>query len=170
MSNMNTQRNSLITNLSKKLGSSRPGAWLFARILHYLDHFVLKTSQGKHSLTGGLTGLPIVTVTTIGAKSGLKRTLPLVYIQDPADSNRFALIASNFGQAHNPAWYYNLKAKPRAVCTLEGKTGEYQAHEATGAEYEKFWQKACGIYEGYTQYKQRVGDRHIPILVMTPLI
>ena len=40
--------------------------------------------------------------------------------------------------------------------------------EAKGEEYEKFWQYAVNIYFGYPLYEQRVGERHIPIMVMTP--
>jgi deazaflavin-dependent oxidoreductase (nitroreductase family) len=116
-----------------------------------------------------LTGLPEVMVTTIGAKSKLPRTLPLVYIRADADAKTFALIASNFGQRHNPAWYYNLKAHPVATCVLDGQTGEYSAREATGAEYDKFWQNTVDTYFGYALYKQRASHRHIPILVLSPV-
>ncbi|MCB0032808.1 MAG: nitroreductase family deazaflavin-dependent oxidoreductase [Anaerolineales bacterium] len=158
-----------LTRLSQTIGATRPGAWLFARFLHDLDQFVLHQSKGQHSLTGDLAGLPIVTVTTIGAKSGRQRTIPLVYVTDPADSQSFALIASNFGQTHHPSWYYNLKAHPQAICTINGQTHHYQAREATPAEYKKFWQAAVTLYNGYTKYKERVGNRHIPIFVLTPI-
>lgn len=166
---MNGKQYSWLKQLSQKIGASRPGAWLSIRVLHYLDRFVLRQSKGQRSLTGDLAGLPIVTVTTIGAKSGRQRTIPLVYVADPADSQTFALIASNFGQHHHPGWYYNLKAHPQAICTINGQTHRYLAHEANPVEYEKFWQAAVTLYNGYTKYKERVGNRHIPILVMTPL-
>jgi deazaflavin-dependent oxidoreductase (nitroreductase family) len=120
-------------------------------------------------MTSLLAGLPVVLVTTTGAKTGRPRTLPLLCIRDESDPNTFALIASNWGQRRNPAWYYNLKTNPRATCTIEGRTGEYIAHEATGEEYERFWRYAENIYIGYPRYKQRAGRRHIPIMVMTPV-
>jgi deazaflavin-dependent oxidoreductase (nitroreductase family) len=97
-------------------------------------------------------------VTTVGAKSGLPRTLPLMRIRDGADPRTFALVASNWGQRHNPAWYHNLKACPHARCSFGGQTGEY----------EKFWQRAVDAYIGYPLYQQRAGGRHIPIMVMSP--
>lgn len=66
-------------------------------------------------------------------------------------------------------WYYNQKANPQAVCSIRGKSGSYQAHEAQGEEYERFWQAAPNIYLGYPLYKQRISGRRIPIMVLTPI-
>ena len=120
-------------------------------------------------MTGLFTGLTVVIVTATGAKSGLPRTLPLLCIRDEQDSATFALIATNWGQEHYPAWYFNLKANPRAVCSIAGKTGQYLAHEAAGEEYARYWQDAADTYKGYPLYKQRIHGRKIPIMVMSPL-
>ncbi len=105
-------------------------------------------------------------LTTTGAKSGLPRTVPLLYIRDENHPNSFALIATNWGQRTYPAWYFNLKANPEALCVIEGKAGSYLAHEAAGDEYDRFWQYATNTYFGYTLYKQRISGRRIPIMVM----
>ncbi len=112
-----------------------------------------------------LTGLPVVMVTTTGARTGQHRTSPLAPIPDPERVGRFALIASNFGQHRLPAWYFNLKKNPRAVCSADGRGVPYVAHEAAGDEYDRFWGYAVDIYFGYALYKQRAG-RRIPIMVM----
>lgn len=150
----------------QKIASSRPGAWFFARTLPYFDRVVFKLSGGRATMTSALAGLPVVLLTTTGAKSGLPRTLPLLFIRD--DPDRFALVASNWGQRHYPAWYFNLKANPRAIGSICGQTETYVAHEASGEEYERFWQYAANTYIGYPLYKQRVGERRIPIMIMTP--
>ena len=74
--------------------------------------------------------LPLVTLTTIGAKSGQLRSTPLVGIPD---GERLVLVASNFGQGHHPAWYYNLVKNPSASVTIAGATRNYVAAAATGA-------------------------------------
>jgi deazaflavin-dependent oxidoreductase (nitroreductase family) len=155
--------------LMQKFASSRPGAWVSSRLLHHLDLFFLKVSNGRWMLTSLLTSLPVVILTTTGAKSGLPRTLPLLFIPDEQDSTAFSLIASNWGQTHYPAWYFNLKANSHATCSIDGHIGEYLAHEASGEEYERFWRYAVNMYAGYHFYKQRVGKRRIPIMVMKPL-
>jgi deazaflavin-dependent oxidoreductase (nitroreductase family) len=152
----------------QKIASSRPGAWFFARTLHYFDRVVFKVSGGHVTMTSALAGLPVVLLTTTGAKSGLPRSLPLLCIRNERNPDRFALVASNWGQHHYPGWYFNLKADPRATCSIRGQTGTYVAHEASGEEYERFWQSAANTYLGFAIYKQRVGERRIPIMIMTP--
>lgn len=147
--------------------STRPGIWFFSRILHHIDRALLKLTKNKTTLTGLLAGLPIVILYATGAKSGLAREVPLVYIEDETDPNRFALVASNYGQRHHPTWYFNLKANPQAICSLKGRSGVYNAHEAVRDEYDRFWQAALETYPGYHNYQKLAGGRRIPIVVMT---
>ena len=160
---------SLLNSLIQKIASTRPSAWFFARTLHHVDRVVLKLSRGRATLSSLLAGLPVVILTTLGAKSGRPRTLPLVCIRDERDERRFALIASNFGQQHYPAWYFNLKKNPEATCSIRGQSGKYVAHEAQDDEYQRFWQYAVDTYVGYSLYKQRLAKRRIPIMVMMPV-
>jgi len=165
---MTNKRYSPLQSLIHKITSSRPGAWLASRTMHHFDHMFLKLTGGRSTMTSLVAGLPVVILTTTGAKSGLPRTLPLLCIRDEQDPTTFALIGSNWGQAHYPAWYFNLKANPQATCSIQGEIGEYMAHEAGGEEYERFWQYAENTYLGYLLYKQRTGKRRIPIMVMIP--
>ncbi len=153
----------------QRLAASPPGAWFYARTLHHFDRLVLKLSGGRSTLTSLVTGLPVVVVTTTGAKSGKPRTVPLLCIRDQHDPTIVAVIASNWGQHHYPAWYVNLKANPRAACAIAGQIGSYVAHEAVGEEYKRFWRYAADTYLGYPLYQQRTGGRRIPIMIMTPL-
>jgi deazaflavin-dependent oxidoreductase (nitroreductase family) len=151
----------------QRIASSQAGAWLFSRILHHFDHAFLTVTRGRTTLAGLLTGLPVVVVVTTGAKTGLPRSIPLLCIFDDDHTNAFAIVASNWGQRHLPAWYFNLKKNPRAACSINGKSSEHIAHEAFGDEYDIFWQRATSTYLGFTVYKQRAGARRIPIMVMT---
>lgn len=144
---------------------TRAGSWVFARTLHHFDRPVLRLSRGRYSLTSLFTGLPVVIVTTIGAKSGQPRSLPLVALPD---GENVILIASNFGQKHHPAWYYNLQAHPEVQLTYEGKTVTYAARETSGEERERCWQRAVDLYSGYAAYKQRAEQRQIGVFMLTP--
>jgi deazaflavin-dependent oxidoreductase (nitroreductase family) len=150
----------------QNFASSRPGAWFGSRVLHQLDRGIFRLSGGRKTLTSYLSGLPMVVLTTTGARSGLKRTTPLVAIRKRTDDTCFALVASNWGQDHHPGWYHNLKANPVVTCTIHGVSRVYRAHEASGQEYDAYWQCASQVYFGYTLYKRRVGDRRIPIMVL----
>jgi F420H(2)-dependent quinone reductase len=149
----------------QRIAATSLGARLLVPSLHRVDRFVLRASGGRTTATAAAAGVPMLTLTTIGAKSGQLRSTPLIGIPD---GDRLVLIASNFGQAHHPAWYYNLKKHPQATVALKGRTGDYVASEAEAAEYDRLWQKAVTLYAGYAAYKTRTGGRPIPIIVLTP--
>jgi deazaflavin-dependent oxidoreductase (nitroreductase family) len=155
--------------MMQRIGASRAGAWFFSLTLHHFDRAFMSLTGGRTTLAGVMTGLPVVVVTTTGAKCGLPRLIPLLRIRDERNPNTFALVASNWGQHHYPAWYFNLKANPRAVCSSHGKTREYLAHEAVGDEYASFWLRATKTYIGFPLYKERASGRRIPIMVMIPV-
>jgi deazaflavin-dependent oxidoreductase (nitroreductase family) len=154
-----------LRRIIQRTASTRAGAWFFARTVHRLDLPVIRLSKGQHSLTSVLAGLPVVTLTTVGARSGRRRTTPLVAIRD---GEKVVLIASNFGRAHHPAWYHNLRANPEARLTIHGRTGHYVAREVTGAKRERCWERAVDLYAGYAAYKERAGGREIPVMVLMP--
>jgi len=151
----------------KRIAATRAAAWLFSHILHHVDRPLLRLSRGRYSATGILTGLPVVTLTTTGARSGLARSLPLVGIED---GDRVVLIASNYGRSHHPAWYHNLRANPEVTLSVRERTGAYIAREATASEREVYWRAAVAMYAGFAAYEQRAGRmaRRIPIMVLTP--
>lgn len=152
--------------LIKRLVSLKPLAWLFARLLHHVDLRVLRWTKGRASLTSALTGLPIVTLTTIGAKSGLPRNLPLVGIPH---GEEIVIIGSNFGQKHHPAWVHNLRVHPQAEVTLHGVRRTYRARQVEGEAREQLWRMAVHYYPGYENYRRWAGKREIAVFVLTPI-
>jgi deazaflavin-dependent oxidoreductase (nitroreductase family) len=168
MARMGKKQYSLLHRLNQRFGASAAGSWIYSRTLHRLDRGWLKVSGGRMTLTSLLAGLPVAILTTTGAKSGEKRTYPLLFVRDEADANKLAVVASNYGKPNNPSWYYNMKANPRVTCDIRGEVGEYIAREAEGEEYDAFWQSAVDMYIGYPGYKRRASNRHIPIMVLTP--
>jgi deazaflavin-dependent oxidoreductase (nitroreductase family) len=113
-----------------------------------------------------LTGLPVVVITTTGAKSGKPRTIPLAGIPD---GEKIILVPTHFGQHTYPAWYYNLLANPRAQLQQNGKPREYISRIANQDEWEDFWNLAVHYYPGYQSYRERSGDRDIPLFVLEPV-
>ena len=165
---MAIRRYSPIHSFFQQIASSPFGTWLFYHTARTADGIFLKLSSGRLALTTLLTGLPVLILTAIGAKSGLPRSLPLVFVRDPLAPEKLAIVATNFGNPHHPAWYFNLKANPRAMCAINGEVKAYIAHEVQDVEYDRLWQCASEAYIGYPRYKVRAGKRHIPIMVLTP--
>ncbi|HEX5526674.1 MAG TPA: nitroreductase family deazaflavin-dependent oxidoreductase [Solirubrobacterales bacterium] len=101
----------------------------------------------------------------VGAKSGIKRTSPLQYIEDGDD---VAVIASKGGYSKNPAWFYNLKANPDTTVQIGDERRPVHARVVTDPEErERLWAKAVSIYRPYEDYKARAG-RQIPLVVLEP--
>lgn len=142
----------------------RPVTALLARILHHADSALFKITGGRHSLAE-IVGLPIVQLNAIGAKSGKPRSIPLVGL---FDGEKIALIGSNFGQKHNPGWYYNLTAHPNCEVVKGGRLLRFTAREIFDAERETYWQMALSHYAGYQKYKERASHRHIPVMLLEP--
>jgi deazaflavin-dependent oxidoreductase (nitroreductase family) len=144
----------------------RPMSWFYARSLHHVDRLVYRATGGRATFVSWVAGLPIVMLTTTGAKSGRRSTLPLVALPD---GDRLVVIASNYGQERNPAWYYNLRADPRATVVFEGTTRAVVARELEGEERDRHYERGIEIYPGWTAYRKRAAHRRIPVLELTPV-
>jgi deazaflavin-dependent oxidoreductase (nitroreductase family) len=145
------------------LGSSKPGAWSFARLLPPVDRLLDRTTHGRWSAPALLAGLPVLMVTTTGRRSGRPRTTPLISVPIGDD---LALLGTNFGGPDTPAWVFNLEAEPRATVTHGGHTIEVVARPATDAERAEVWAASEDVYAGYAKYRTRVHDREIRIFVL----
>ena|SRR6266498_3541629 len=142
----------------------RPVTAFFAPRIHRIDKVILKLTKGKYTASEVL-GWNIIQLTTLGAKTNQPRTMPLIAL---LDGEKIALIASNFGREHNPAWYYNLKAHPQCEVQWNERTGIYIAREVGGEEYEEYWRLGISSYAGYEKYKERAAHRHIPVMLLEP--
>lgn len=134
--------------------------------LHKIDTAVLNWTGGKKNLTQMLTGLPVVVITTTGAKTGKPRTIPLAGLPD---EDRIILVPTHFGQHTYPAWYYNLCANPTAQLHQNGLIKEYTARTADPDEWDHYWNLAVHYYSGYQAYLERSGEREIPLFVLEPI-
>jgi deazaflavin-dependent oxidoreductase (nitroreductase family) len=146
-----------------KVSSSRPGAWFFSKTLHHMDRVVLRLSGGRVTVPGVLAGLPVITVATTGARTGERREVPLVGVPSGDD---IAVIGTRFGQARTPAWYFNLRAEPRAEVGYRGRTVPVVAREAGGDERDAVWARGCQIYADYQAYARRLDHRPIHVMVL----
>jgi deazaflavin-dependent oxidoreductase (nitroreductase family) len=142
----------------------RPFSWFYARTLHVIDRAFFRMSRGRSTFTSWLAGLPVAWLTTTGAKSGAERTCPVLAI--PAGDGKLVVIASNYGQRHNPSWYHNLRANPSAAVLFDGTRREMAARELDGEERERWYERGIEIYPGWIEYRRRAG-RRIPVIELS---
>jgi deazaflavin-dependent oxidoreductase (nitroreductase family) len=140
------------------------GTWYSSQLGARVDPWLLRATRGRVDHTFGV--IPIVLVTVRGARSGVERTVPLLYFTDGED---VILIASSYGKAKFPAWYYNLKANPDVRLEAMGCSGSYVAREADGEDRDRLFELAKLVYSGYNDYERRTtGIRRIPVMRLTP--
>ena len=150
----------------RRFASGGPGSWLFARVAHRIDRPIYQLSRGRHKFATLVSGIPVVMLTTTGARSGQPRTVPVLGL--PTDDG-LAVIASNFGQRRHPAWYHNLRANPEGEVTVDGTTRRFRAVEAEGERRERIWKRGLEIYPGFSQYETRASHRDIAVFVLEPV-
>ena len=135
---------------------------------------VLRRLIGSHTavyrLSRGLVGHrfpgapPMLLLEHVGARSGTRRTAPLVYVRDGDD---IVLVASKGGHPRNPAWFHNLRAHPETTVQIGAEVRSVRARLATADERDRLWQMAVATYSGYADYQART-DREIPLVVLEP--
>jgi deazaflavin-dependent oxidoreductase (nitroreductase family) len=148
-----------------RLASTRLMSAVSRTILPPLDSFVLRRSQGSSTATGWLTGLPALWLTTTGARSGLRRTVPLLGIPH---GDTLALLGTRFGHRDTPAWVYNLVANPTVEVRYESRVVPARARPAQPEEEATIWATASRIYPGYAFYSDRASHRKIGVFVLEP--
>src|SRR5262249_8869639 len=125
-----------------------------------------RRSDGK--LGGHLPGWPaaqILLLDHVGAKSGAKRTSPLMYHEE---ADVVAVVASEAGQPTNPGWFHNLRANPDAAIQIGSVVREVRARVASDEECERLWPKFEAFYPGYEFFRRHAKDRKIPIVILEP--
>ena len=114
---------------------------------------------------GGLRGMKIILVTSVGAKSCKLRKTPLMRVEHDGE---YAAVASLGGAPKNPVWYHNLKANPHVELQDGDVRKDYIAREVTGDEKAVWWERSVAAYPDYADYQKKT-TREIPVFVLTPV-
>ena len=142
---------------------TKAGSWFFQRTLYRVDRPLFNWTDGKFTLSSFASGLPVILLTTTGAKSGLPRTMPVAGIPLGDD---LVLMGTNLAQPNTPAWVLNLEAHPRARIEWQGRSVDVVARPATPEEREAAWAAATAYYRGFAAYRKRITERPVRILVL----
>ncbi len=114
---------------------------------------------------GMFAGAPMVLLTTIGAKSGQRRTSPLVYT---TDNGNYVIIASKGGAPTHPDWYHNLRANPEVTLEIGTDTFPARATVPEGAERDRLYDQMAAKMPGFAEYQENT-TRQIPVVVLERL-
>jgi deazaflavin-dependent oxidoreductase (nitroreductase family) len=121
---------------------------------------VFRANGGK--VGGYWEGKPLLLLTTTGAKSGQRRTTPMMYLRD---GDRLLVFASKSGAPTNPAWYHNLIAHPKVTVEVGSETFEASASALNGEERDRFYARQAELYPQFGEYQTNT-TRKIPVIAL----
>ena len=148
------------------LASTRLLSAVSRRILPSLDRLALRITGGRSTVTSVSSGLPVLWLTTRGAKTGAERTVPLIGF--PLDGD-LAILGTHFGHGTTPGWVHNLEFNPDAKVAFRGAEVLVRARPADPREESATWDRAATAYPGYEEYAGRASHRSIRVFVLEPM-
>lgn len=120
-----------------------------------------RANSGK--VGGYHEGMPLLLLTTTGARSGRRRATPLTYLPD---GGRYIVAAAGAGTPGHPAWYHNVVAHPDVTVEVGGETFAATAATAAGAERESLYERCAAEYPQLVDYQART-SREFPMVIIT---
>ena len=126
---------------------------------YHVDRYRETDGEEGHIWREGST---IVLLTTKGRKTGLDRTVPLIY---DWDGDNPVIVASKGGAPEHPGWFLNLQKHPEAEVQILGDVFPVRARVAEGEERERLWAQMNRMWPHYAEYQEKT-DRVIPVVVL----
>lgn len=128
---------------------------------------IYRATRGR--IAGHLPGfpdVPFVLVDHVGARTGRRRTSPLMFHEA---GGVVAIAASKAGQPTHPAWFHNLMAHPDTMIQIGAEVRRpVRARAASPAERAQWWPRLLERYPGYDFFQQLAGAREIPVVLLEP--
>jgi deazaflavin-dependent oxidoreductase (nitroreductase family) len=121
-----------------------------------------EASGGTKAATLRDSGLPVIVLTTLGAKSGKLRKTALMRVEH---EGVYAVVASLGGAPQHPQWYFNIVAQPLVELQDGAEKYDYRAREVFGDEKALWWERSVAAYPAYADYQTKT-DRQIPVFVL----
>ena len=105
---------------------------------------------------------PVLLLETVGRRTGVRRTSPLLYLRDGED---FVVVAANAGHPGHPAWWLNLTADPHAVVQIGHERRAVVGEAVEGLRREELWRRFARMYAGLDRYQEQA-RRRFPVVVL----
>lgn len=155
-------RPNVVQRIVHKVAGSAIGGAVLAKIAPPLDKLSSRASGGRGTSTQLLTGLPIMMLTTTGAKTGQARTHPVLGIPYGDD---YGLQSGNFGVTGVPAWVHNLRTNEQATIEYRGTSIDVIASGASDEEADEILGAGTALFPGLADYGRRA-DRRLDVFVL----
>ncbi|SRR6266516_1516560 len=129
----------------------------------YNRQLIEEFRASRNKVDGAFDGRPLLLLTTTGARSGKRRTTPMMYVPD---GDRLLVIASNAGAPTHPDWYRNLVAYPQVTVEVGTETFDAIAVVTEGEERRRLWTGIVELYPFFAEHQAKI-SRQIPVIVLS---
>ncbi len=129
----------------------------------YNRQLIEEFRTNRNKADGQFSGRPLLLLTTTGARSGQRRTTPMMYIPD---GDRLLVIASNIGAPKHPDWYHNLVAYSEVTVEIGTETFNAIAVVTEGLERHRLWTKVVELYPFFAEHQAKT-TRQIPVIALS---
>ncbi|MVU81061.1 nitroreductase family deazaflavin-dependent oxidoreductase [Nocardia sp. ET3-3] len=131
-----------------------------------LERFTRRVTKGRKGILD-VAGLPALQLTVPGRRTGIPRTVTLLYVPDPGDEKRFLIVASNWGRPEQPAWSANLRSTDHAWLQVREEYFPVLVRQLTGGDRDRAWRRALDFWPGYAMEQRLAGERRFRIFELT---
>lgn len=131
-----------------------------------LERITRRVTHGRKGILD-VAGLPAMRLTVAGRRTGLPRTVSLLYTPDPLDEKRFLVVSSNWGKPDQPSWAANLRHAETAELEVRGERFPVHVRELTGADRDRAWRRALEFWPGYAMEQRLAGARRFRLFELT---
>jgi deazaflavin-dependent oxidoreductase (nitroreductase family) len=143
--------------------ASRPWLTKIRPAIVATDRFLYKVTKGRVTVVG-IAGMPSLTLTVRGRKTGQPREIALLYVPHGQDC---LLVGSNWGGPGHPVWTVNLMANPDATVNIRGRSHDVQARLLSGEERTEIWPVLTKTWPAYDNYQAKT-DRELRVFRLSP--
>ncbi|MGB3604198.1 MAG: nitroreductase/quinone reductase family protein [Gordonia sp. (in: high G+C Gram-positive bacteria)] len=153
----------IITKLAILIGSL---TWLpkYLPWIVKVDNVVQRLSNKNVDLLR-IAGLPGITITVPGRKSGVLHSTTML---TAPDGDGWLVAGSFFGGPKTPAWVFNIRAVDSFDVSYHGVTSRMVATELDGTDRSRAWDQLLSVWPNFTMYEERT-DRVIPLFRLAPV-
>jgi deazaflavin-dependent oxidoreductase (nitroreductase family) len=122
---------------------------------------IIEEFRGNHGVVGGMfTGAPVLLLHTKGARSGVERVNPMMYLEE---DGVIYIFASYAGAPKDPDWYFNLVATPEVSVEVGDETFNAVATPVDREVRDRVYAVQASRYPNFADYETKT-TRVIPVV------
>ena len=132
-----------------------------AKAVNAWNKNVIEEFRANDGIVGGqFKDADVLLLRTKGAKSGVDRVNPMMYLEE---DGKIYVFASYNGADKHPDWFHNIKADDKVTVELGTETYEATAEPVPLEERDRIYAKMAERFANFAEYEKKT-TRVIPVV------